>query len=465
MLLVLMGAALALLAKPMAVTLPALVLLLDVWPLQRWRPAATGRARAALLLEKLPLLALAALGALTTLWAQSAAGSTSSLGALGPGLRLLNALASLAAYVGQTFRPLELSVFYPHAAIVAAAPVRALLAPAAAGLALLVLGLVLAWRARHRAPGALLGLALFLLLLAPVIGLVQVGTQAHADRYTYLPSVGLCAALVAGAVALGAGRRSAALGFAVSALLGVITNVQLGVWHDTRSLFAHALELDERNYLAHSKLGEVALAEGDIPAARTAFQRALDLYPRFAHALGKVALCDLAERKLEDARERLTRALAWEPDDYELRLNLGVVELERGELEAAERHFAACRARAPAGPDALLNLGVVAQRRQRWEDAQARFEEAVALAPEHGDAWSHLGQARLARGDLRAAEAAFRRAAELAPEDPLAHFNLGVALRKQSQREAAEAAFRRALALDPELEPARAALHELEAGG
>jgi Tfp pilus assembly protein PilF len=460
--------ALALLSKPMAVTFPLAALLLDVWPLARLLPARS-RAPATvaplrLVREKVPLLAMAVLASAATVWAQSEAGSTSTLSALAPELRLLNALRSVAVYVAQSLVPLGLSVFYPHAAIVAGDPVRELLAPALAGAALVAAGLVVAWRARRAAPAVTVGLGFFLVTLLPVIGLVQVGTQAHADRYTYLPSIGLAAAAGAG-LASRAPLVPGALGLLAAVALALGARRQVEHWRDTRSLFEHALALDDRNYLAHTKLGELALDGGDEPRARAAFERALAIHARDAHALGKLALCDLARGELEAARERLLRARALEPDDPELLSNLGTVELERGEIEAARGWFEACLARTPEDPDALFNLGVLEQRAGRLDEAERRFEAALAHDPEHAEAWSNLGQARLARGELPGALAAFERVVALAPDDPLAHHNLGVAREKRGDGAGASAAFRRALALDPAFEPARAALRAVEDGG
>jgi Tfp pilus assembly protein PilF len=461
---------LALLAKPMAVTFPALVLLLDVWPLRRLGgPRAPGvSARRAVLLEKLPLLVLAALGALATLWAQQRGGSTSSLGELALGLRIQNAFAALGRYLQQTFWPLELSVFYPHAAMVSPEPAHRLLVPALAGGALLAGLLALAWRARRAAPAITVGIGFFLVTLLPVIGVVQVGTQAHADRYTYLPSVGLAAALAGAARWIGAGRGRrtwAAAGLAAAAALAPLTRAQLAVWKDTRSLFEHALALDPRNYLAHAKLGELALTAGDGPAARAAFEQALAIQPAHLDALNNLALVELAEGDTARARALLARALALAPDEYDTWLNLGAVELESGDLAAARARFEACLARAPDDPDAHFDLGLVSQREGDGTQAELRFRAALALDQEHADAWSKLGQVLRAAGRIAESLEAFARVVELVPDDPFAHFNLAVARRRAGDRDGARHAFERALALEPALEPARAALDALEAGG
>ena len=461
---------LALLSKPMAVSFPFALFLLDLWPLRRLelaRLSAAPAADRALVLEKLPLFALAGAGALVTLWAQSRAGATSSLVSLEPGLRLLNALATLATYVEQTLVPHALSVFYPHALQLSDAPARALLVPALAGAALLGGGLALAWRMRRSQPTVAVGTGFFLLTLAPVIGLVQVGAQAHADRYTYLPSVGLSvlACTLAAASAARHARVVTVLGAGLALLLGVLARRQVGVWQDTRTLFEHALALDERNYLAHSKLGEVARAEGDLAGALAAFERALEHNPGHVESLNLLALCHLEDGALAPARALLERARAVAPDDAQTWLNLGMLELDSGDAAAARRCFESARRLDPASAQAPFNLAYLEQSEQRYAEAEGLLEEALARERDFAEAWSNLGQVRLATGKLTGALQAFEEAARLAPDDPLAHFNLGKARERGGDKRGAAQAFRRTLQLDPEFAPARAALQAAEEGG
>jgi Tfp pilus assembly protein PilF len=448
--------ALALLAKPMAVTFPLVAWLLDRWPLARHAAVALRRR----VLEKLPFVGLVTLGALATVWAQARAGAVSSLGGLPLHLRLLNALASLWTYLRQSVWPSELSPYYPHALHLSESPARALALPALLGGLALVALLALAWRTRRVLPGLTLGLGFFLVTLLPVIGLVQVGTQAHADRYTYLPSIGLAGALVAAGAALPKRPRLGAglVGLVACALLAVRARAQVEVWRDSRTLFEHALALEPRNFLAHAKLGELAQAEGDESRARAAFERALALNPNHVETLNNLGLCFLRAGELERASLPLERALALAPEDAETWLNLGAVELERGEHVAARQRFESARRLAPEHPDAPYDLGTLALREDDLPEAERLFLEALALDPTHSDAWSNLGHVRLVGGRTASALEAFEACARLAPDDALAHFNLGVAREANGRaREAAES-FRRALALDPGFAPARAAL-------
>jgi len=291
---VLLATALALLAKPMAVTLPCVMVLLDLWPLRRLRfcglgerapappsPAPThpgethgDRRGHAVWLEKLPLLALVLLAALATWLAQRRAGSASDLASLGLDLRLLNGLAAVGVYLRQTLWPAGLAVFYPHAAILSPTPRSALLLPAALGLGAALALLVLTWRLRRTRPLAWVGLLWFLGTLAPVLGVVQVGTQAHADRYTYLPAVGLSLLLAGLACGPDPAMREPIVrvpwltaGLALSLALALVTRQQLHTWSDSATLFRHADAVVEDNYLARLKLGELVLDEGELVEA------------------------------------------------------------------------------------------------------------------------------------------------------------------------------------------------------
>jgi tetratricopeptide (TPR) repeat protein len=365
LLLVALALALGLLAKPMLVTLPFVLLLLDWWPLGRLR---RGEARRCLV-EKLPLLALAAAAAAITYLVQSGQGAMPGNPPPLPD-RARNALHAAGAYLGQTFWPAGLAVFYPYP------PSQGSQVRLAAELALL-LGISAVALALARSRGYLLvGWLWYLGMLVPVSGLVQVGLQARADRYTYLPQVGIAIALAWGACDLAArgaaGRRAlAALGVLCVAALAVATRVQLGHWRDTRALFEHAAAVTAGNYLAYKVLGDEAMRDGDPEAALRLYSQSLFLKPDYAethlelarlhggrgrpqeairhyrYALrgrsddqrARIGLAKelLGVRSFEAAREQLEIAAAAEPDNAGLRSDLAVAQLALGDLEAAAR--------------------------------------------------------------------------------------------------------------------------------
>jgi len=275
--------ALGLLAKPVLVTFPCVLLLLDEWPLRRLRGPDgrwEGRRVARAVAEKLPLFALVAAASAVTVAAQRSGGAVADLAQLPLGARLANALVSYAAYAGKAFWPTGLAVFYPH-------PEGGLPAWQTLGAALLVGGVtVLALLRLRRGPWLAVGWLWYVGMLVPVIGLVQVGSQARADRYTYLPLVGLALA-VAWAVPELARRVAPARARAVCTtaavvavgLLAATTSQQLRHWKSSQALFEHALAVTERNATAHTYLGEALLAQGEDERAIAHWLRAARLSP------------------------------------------------------------------------------------------------------------------------------------------------------------------------------------------
>lgn len=392
---------LGLMAKPMLVTLPFVLLLLDWWPLGRLDPARTGawRRLGRLVLEKAPLFVLAAASALVTLLVQQAGGAVQSAGRFSFSARLSNALHAYTGYLAKTLWPADLAVYYPYPAG----------GPAASSLlhALLLLGLAAALllRARRR-PAPAVGWLWFLGTLVPVIGLVQVGGQAMADRYTYIPSLGLCIALVFGAADLPRPwRRLAAAACALALLLPLVllTRRQAGHWRDSFSLFEHALAATEGNNLAHNNLG--------------------------------AALADQGRR--EEAIAHFRAALAIHPDYPSARLNLAKNLLELGRTVEAEQDYRAVLRLRPDDPTALLNLGALLGRQGRTAEARRLLEAALASRPECPEAHNNLGIVLAMEGDLAGAIRHFARAVDLKPDYRNALQNLAAAYRRQGRPEEA----------------------------
>ena len=494
--LVLLLAALALLAKPMAVTLPCVALLLDYWPLARlerarpWRAAVPGGGRR-LLLEKLPLVALAAAGAVSTWFAQRLGGTGSDATLLPFDLRLLNALSSYGVYLRETFWPVDLAVIHPLAAAVSAHPRADLFVPALLGT--LVTGAVglAAWRTRVRFPWLALGWCWFLGTLVPVIGLKQVGVQAHADRYTYLPLIGV-AWIVAG-LALALVRARAALRLPVAAALGAIVvalalaaRAQVSVWSDTRTLFEHALRVTESNYQAHTVLGAYLVDRHELELARTHLERAFALAPAQPDTLSALGRLELEHENYAAAEAYLVRAARIRASPW-VRYLLGRVRLAQGDSERAVGEFAAVLEQDPWQVEARFNFGQVLFDLGRLPEARAQLELAFELAPgadrprahnnlgmalladgELDQALTHFeaaaaaqpgfyeaemntGQARLRRGELALARAAFERAVTARPQNPEGHLQLALALELEGERARAAAELASALELRPAL--------------
>jgi tetratricopeptide (TPR) repeat protein len=416
--------ALGVLAKPMLVTAPCVLLLLDRWPLAR----ATRGAWPALWREKLPFFALAAISASLTWLAQRAGGAVGELAALPLGARLASAGAGVLAYVRASVWPTDLAVFYPHPALLG----QSALVPGLAGAALALVVSLLAWRLRRAAPALFTGWFWFLGMLVPVIGLVQVGDQAWADRYAYLPTIGLALALVFGVnenlerierpgplrTALACGAGAACL------VLAAVTLRTVPHWRDSQSLFERALAVTEHNWVAHNNLG----------------------------------LVYLLRREHEPAREHFEAALRANPHFHKAHFNLAQALELAGDPSAAERSYRAFLATAPGHPETLARLADLA--RTAGEAALTSGESARALElllhatredPNSARAWAALARARLALSppDLAGAQAAFERALELGPELLRVRHELGLLLLRLGQREAARAQFTAVLARRP----------------
>jgi tetratricopeptide (TPR) repeat protein len=371
-----------LLAKPMLVTLPLVLLLLDWWPLGRTRPpggdpSARGQLRllgTRLLAEKLPLLGLAAASSAVTYLAQARGGAVQ---AVPLGERWAGVALAYAAYLEKTLAPAGLVFFYPRPE-----PLPAL---SAAGALLLLAGLTfLSLRWLRRRPWLAVGWLWYLGTLVPVVGVVPVGLQAIADRYTYLPLTGVFLALAWSARPLAArlpGGRVAA-GIAVAALLvplAAMTRLQIGHWRGSETLFRHALAVSPRNAIALTNLGFTLGEAGRVGEAVPLLEEAMRLRPRDPkppQVLG--TLLGMAGR-LAEAESLLRRALALGMDTAEVHSHLGIVLLQTGRAaEARERFLAAVRID-PRYPEAHYNLGLAAGRLGLEEEARVHLREAARL--------------------------------------------------------------------------------------
>jgi protein O-mannosyl-transferase len=350
--------ALGLMCKPMLVTLPVVLLLLDYWPLQRMGP----RKFSALVLEKLPLLALAAAACVVTLVAQNNAIQTTESLPLPP--RLGNALAACAVYLGQMFWPAGLAAFYPYPHNGLSAWVVGL-----AGTLLAVLSLV-AWRERRTQPYLLVGWLWYLVMLLPVVGIIQAGSQAHADRYTYLPQIGIGLAVTW----LMAERRlnRMAMGVLMAGVLAVLMVCawkQTGYWKSSETLWAHALACTMDNYIAHNNLGTALYHKEKLDEAVTHFQKAAEIMPDYAEAHVNLGFGFYKQRRFDEAVPHLQKALQIKPDDAEAHLALG---------------------------NSFFRLG-------RMDEAISQYHMALEIKPDYAEAHSNLDTALLQKEQLKGA--------------------------------------------------------------
>lgn len=459
---------LGLLSKPMLVTLPAVMMLLDIWPLKRtdlglptaaetgatWRDWLWGFGRSAR--EKIPFFLLSAGSSVVTFVAQHASGSVATVEHIPVAARLANALIAYATYLAQTVWPSHLAVFYPH-------PVSWPAVSVLISAALLVLLSLLALREFRRRPFLLVGWLWYLGTLLPVIGLIQVGEQAMADRYTYLPLVGIFIGFawgMAGMVRDHFWRRSVGLGLVALALLGcwVQTAKQLRHWRNSRSLFGHALAVTRNNSIAHNNYGIALFEAGETEAAAQHFTEALRIKPASLEALKNLGNLRLKTGRLTDAIQCYQSALRLDPADPDMEFNLANAFALQGEPNAAETHYATALRLRPDDADMRCVFGFFLAGQTRMDDAIAATKEAIRLRPGFAEAHGQLGVLFSRSGHAGAAVEELQRALKLKPDLIEARLNLGGVYETLRRPDEAESEYRRALAQQPDSPRAQSSL-------
>jgi tetratricopeptide (TPR) repeat protein len=434
--------ALGLMCKPMLVTLPFVLLLLDWWPLGRLSLRTLGLR----VLEKAPLFGLSAFSCVITYIAQSQGKAVVSLGRITIGPRLSNALLSYAIYLEKAVWPSSLAVFYPHPATIGAG----IPAWKVAGAVLLLAGIsFLALRERQRRPYLAAGWLWYLGTLVPVIGLVQVGAAAHSDRYTYVPLIGVFLAAAWGVSELLPKRRwrqwvPGVSAGAVLAALAVAAHVQVGYWRDNFTLYSRALAVTERNWLVLSNLGAAYGNRGEPLVASTYFREALRIRPEYAEAWYGLGLATGRLGRQQEAIGCYREAVRFKPEYALAWYSLGLTQAGLGQFEEA---IASLRETVRITPDhasAWYNMGLAQARLGRIEEAAGNFAEAVRIDPDHGNAWFNLGVADAKLGRLQEAIACFRETVRVKPEFAEAWYSLGVIYEKLGRRKEAEDSFREA---------------------
>ena len=340
-----------LMAKPMLVTLPFVLLLMDYWPIGRWGGGTPVRR---LLWEKLPLFALAAASSVITFYAQKTGGAVLSLHKLSFADRLANATLAWLRYLGKMVWPTRLSVIYPMD------PDLSVWTAFSAGI-ILVAATFLLWRAGRRRPYLIVGWLWYLGTLVPVIGLVQVGSQAMADRYTYIPFVGLFIMVAWGIAELVDDLRNRQIAFGVAAVsvlavLAVSTRHQLGYWHDSYTLFSHAVKVTHNNYMAYNQLGLELGKQNRIDECIQQFRIALEIEPNSAEAHGNLGIAYSIKGVPDMAIKELLIAESLSPGESDVYYNLGIIYLQKGMRAEALRQFELAVRHNPTDPLFLSRL-------------------------------------------------------------------------------------------------------------
>jgi tetratricopeptide (TPR) repeat protein len=482
-------------SKPMVVTLPFVLLLLDFWPLNRFsgfqfqissseepstlNPQPSTKSAARLIYEKLPFFALAAAGSVVTYWVQKTGGAVSEDTLP---FRMANALGSYVRYIFKTFWPADLAVIYPF-------PSHWLAGLAIVAAALLVIGSGLFIFLAGRHPCLLVGWFWFLGTLVPVIGLVQIGSQSMADRYMYIPSIGLFILVVWGLNDLPGSwpqkQKIVTLAGTV-ALAGCLacTWVQLKYWQDSISLFRHAMEVTTDNYVACACLAQALDAIGQEDEALILCTNAVRIEPNYPPGQFFLGMVLLKKGKSEEALSHLSAAARLAPFDTTMHYNFGKVLLDfdrpkeaaacfiatldnnpnfteahnglgkaywkQGKLDQATNQLSQAVMLEPDNPQFHYDFGTVLLANSNVDEAIAQFSEALRLKSDDADAHGNLAVAFIRQGRAREAVLHFSEAVRLQPNDPERRFNLGLALLDNHQPAEAACQFSEELRLKPD---------------
>lgn len=400
-------------AMPMLLSLPVILLLLDYWPLKRFSKGSAWP----LVKEKLPLLLISLVFLGITVFVQQRSGAVSSLAVLPFSLRVENALVSYVLYIYRMFLPVSLAVFYPF-------PREIPLWQWAGSAALLALITMAVCRSRSRAPHAFVGWLWFLISMAPVIGLVKVGQHAMADRYAYIPMIGLLVA-IAWSLAYAAGRPVRrmilwTLAAVVVLALGLLSFRQAALWKNSITLFEHALLVTSDSDLVRNNLAKVYFEKNDLARARIHIVEALRINPYLPQANYNMGMLLLKKGDMDRAIPYFARAIEVTPDFSEARYAMGSILFDKGDFDNALNQYTRVLKNREKASDSLMadvhnDMGVIYARRKKPDAAQTHFQDALALNPGLAAAHNNLGLLLSSRGEADRAEGYFIKAIALDP--------------------------------------------------
>ena len=431
-LLVFLFLCLGLMAKPMLVTLPFVLLLLDYWPLCRFQSARQGHrenssycegpahpcaptSAGRLFAEKIPLFILVVASSILTFLAQQSQRTVAPMEMLPAGLRIANALVSYVKYIIKMFYPNHLALFYPHLGYKFPIWQAIISLLALVGVSVFLVHTV----RRHRYPAV--GWLWFLGTLVPVIGLVQVGSQAMADRYTYLPSIGFFIIVVWGAAELFGKWRFpkivvGVLAAAVLAMLLLCTRTQVRYWKNSVTLYEHALEVTGDNFAMHRNLANTFEVRGKLDEAIHHYQEALQIKPNDARPHASLGDVFQSQGRLEEARHHYLQALRIKPDFAEVHNNLAVIMLKQGKFDEAINHYQHALRIRPDDAHAHAGLGDVLHSKGRLDEAVSHYLQALQINPDFAEVHNNLGVVMLKQGQLDGAFSHFRQAVSSKPD-------------------------------------------------
>jgi len=464
---VLLFFALGLMAKPMLVTLPFVLLLLDYWPLGRIgfdSPAQDDTPPKApiawrLVWEKLPLFALAAISAAVTFYAQNRSGAVASIEAVSLGVRISNALISYVKYIAKTIYPAKLAVFYPHPGMLQ------LWQAAGTCLILLVISFAALRYIKTRRYLAV-GWLWYVGTLIPVIGLVQIGSQSMADRYTYVPLIGLFVIVAWGAPELAGSRHHTRIWFLtlsaiILSILMPVTWKHVQYWKNSTTLFEHALTVTSNNYLAHDALGEALFDDNHLVEAIDHYLHALQINPDYENANYNLGIAFEKQGRVEDAIKYYLKSIQIDPYFAGAHYNLGIAFEKQGRIDDAIEHYRNALKIKPNHFQAHNNIGIALEKQGRIDDAIGHYQKALRIKPDHFKAHNNLGNLLLGLGRTDEAIEHYLAALRLQPVSEGTHNNLGIAFFRKGNIARAIDNLKEALRLKPDYADAKINLEKM----
>ena len=436
--------ALGLLSKNMLVTVPFVLLLLDYWPLNRlsgFSPQVLLRRVA----EKIPLFVLTIGSCVATVLVPEKLTADK----LPFGLRLENAVVSYVIYLWQMIHPAGLACLYPN-------PTNHLpLWPVAGALGLLLAISGVVWTFRQTYPCFVVSWLWYLGMTIPVIGIVQISGYAHADRYTYLPQIGLYLMLTWAAAELCAGwrhRRMVLGGGSMIILMALIfcARVQTSYWQNSESLWTHTLACTSDNFVGHTNLGNALLQKGSVDEAIAHCQKALHIRPDSAEAHYNLGIALLQKGNVDEAITYFQKSLQIKPDDAEAHNNLGIALCQKhGEAEAITHYQRALQIK-PDDAEAHYNLGNALLQMGNVDEAIVHYQKSLQIKSDSAEAHYNLGNALIKKGSVDEAITHFQKALQIKPDDAETHNNLGIALLQKGNVDEAIIHFQKALQIKPD---------------
>jgi len=460
---VVLSFALGLLAKPMLVTLPFVLLLLDYWPLGRFRLGqlesrgvegrSVSKAAVRLVAEKIPLFILTAVLCVVTYLLQK---SGQVVADLAFGVRLSNAIASYGRYIGKMFWPVGLTVIYLHPEKIEVWPL------AVSSIVLVCVSAAVIFLARRR-PYLAMGWLWYIGLLVPVIGLVQVGNQAMADRYTYVPLIGLFIMLTWGAADIAKGVRYhkiilGALVVAIIFVLSVCTGFQIRHWQNGVTLFGHAVDVTRGNYLAYSNFGVALKRAGRVDDAIEQWKTSLQIRPDFDTAIGNLGPVLVENGRVEEAIFYYKEFLGWAPDDCRTHMNMADALFQLRIYDQAVQHYEAALLFGCDSVNIHYNLAMSLSHQGRYDEAILQYGEFLQQQPDSFSAHNNMGAMLLARRNVDEAIEHFTEALRLNWNYLGAHMNLATALMDRGNIYEAVLHYEQAVRINPNDHTAQKAL-------